>query len=195
MRSRISHRHTSVTNTTILNTRFHICRRHLHKQTGTIDLLSTANEVGFSEQIGNNGLVGAAWVAVIVGGIGAVVGAVDILTGEEFGAGAGGLGARDAVVGVAVCDVGVRCAGPRGADAADEEVAGIEAVDFVVCVHGFVGVGADEVETAGYVVRVVEDGFVGGTIVGGARGSCVGRGCGWSGHWWRWCCTSRSGCW
>ena len=139
-------------------------------------------------------MVGAAWVAVIVGGIGTGVGSVDVLTGEEFGVGAGGLGARDAVVGVAVCDVGVRCAGPRDADAANEEVAGIEAVDRVVCVHGFVDVGADEVETAGYVVRVVEDGFVIATVVGGARGSHVGRGCGWSGHWWRWCCTSRSGC-
>lgn len=53
-------------------------------------------------------MVGAGRIAVVVRGIGTVVGAVDIYTGEEFGAGAGGLGARDAVVGVAVRDVGVR---------------------------------------------------------------------------------------
>ena len=143
-------------------------------------------------------MVSAGWIAVVVRGIGAVVGPVDIYTGEDFGASTVGLGARDAVVGVAVCGVGVCCAGPRGADAADEEVAGVEAVDFVVCVHGFVGVGADEVKTAGYVVGVVEDGFVVGTVGGGARGAAVGaggRGCGWSGHCWRWCCTSGSGHW
>lgn len=161
-------------------------------------------------------MVSVAGIAVFVWRIGAGVGAVDILTGEEFGAGAGGCGARDVVVGVAVFGGGVRCAGPGDGDAADEEIAGFEAGDVGVCVEGFVGVGADEVETAGYFVGVVEDGFEVAAVVGGARGGAtdglVGSGAGggsggdgcicwsdywcrsWSSHWWRWYCTCGSGC-
>ena len=150
------------------------------------------------------------WVAVVGGGIGAGVGAVDVLTGEEFGAGGVG-GACDGVVGVAVCGGGGAGAGVGDGDAADEEVAGFEAGDVGVCVEDFVAVGADEVETAGYVVGVGEDGYVVAAVVGRARwgaadgldgsggggGSCWGNYWRrfWGSHWWRWCCRSRSARW
>ena len=203
MSARIPHRQTTLTNTTIVNTRFHICRKHPHNQIGTIILLPATHVVIVSESIGYNRLISAIWVAVGDRGVSAGVGAVDVLTGHELGAGDVG-GACDVVPGDAVCGAGGGGAGVGDGEAALEEVAGFETGDVGVCVEGYGAVEADEVETASYVVGVVEDGFVVAAVVGRARGGAAdgldGSGAGGgSGHWWRWCCRSgrvyaESGC-
>ena len=182
MRPRIPHRHTSVTNTTIINTRFQIRRNHPDKVTGTINLLPATYEVIVSEHVVYNRLIGVGCVgriAVGVGGIGAGVRPVDILTGDELGAGVVG-GACDVVVGVAVCGGGGAGASVGDGDAVDLKVAGFEAVDVGICVEDCVAVGADEIETAGYDVGVVEDGFEVAAVVGRASGGAA-DGLVWSG--------------
>ena len=221
MSPRIPNRHTSITNAAIINTRLHIRCIHANKQV-RVNLLVAPDHVIVPEEIVYDRLVDVGrggGIAIVVRGVGAGVGAVDVLTGEEFGAGAVGLGARDVVVGVAICRCGVPGAGVGDGDAADEEVAGFETGDVGVCVEDLVAVGADEVETAVYNVGVVEDGFVVAAVVGGASwgaadgldGSGAGGGSGGDGcsrggnywccsrgsrgsHWWRWCCTSGGGC-
>ncbi len=220
MRPRIRNRHTTLTNTAIINARLQIRRVHTNQRIRAINLLPASDLVVVSEIIVYDRLVDVGCgggIAVRVGGIVAGVGAVDVLTGEEFGAGACGCGAGDVVVGVAVCGCGGTGAGVGDGDAADEEVAGFETGDVGVCVEDLVAVVADEVETAVYDVGVVEDGFVVAVVVGGASGGAAdgldGSGAGggsggdrcsrwgnswcrtWGSHWWRWCCSSGSGCW
>ena len=223
MSPRIRNRHTTLANTAIINTRLQIRGVHANKRIRTINLLPASDLVIIPKHVVDDRLVDVsrrAGIAVIVGGIGAGVGAVDILTGEEFRAGAGGLSARDGVVGIAVCGCGGPGAGVGDGDAADEEVAGFETGDVRVCVEDLVAVRADEVETAVYDVGVVEDGVVVAAVVGrasggaadgldgsGAGGGSGGDGCsrganywcrGWGSrgsHRWRWCCTSGGGCW
>ena len=192
------YRQTTITNTTIVNTRFHICRKHPGKQIGAIILLAATHVVIVSEEIGYDCLISASWVAVGVGGVSAGVGAVDVLTGHEAGAAVRG-GACDVVPGEAVC---VACGGGAGVgdgEAALEEVAGFETGDVGVCVEGYGAVEADVVVTAIYVVGVAEDGLVVAAVVGRTRGGAAdgldGSGAGGgSGRWWRWCCRSGRVC-
>ena len=105
MSPRIRNRHTALRNTAIINARLQIRRVHTNKRIRTINLLPASDLVVVPEIIVYDRLVDVGrggGIAVRVRGVVAGVWAVDILTGEEFGAGAGGCGARDGVVGVAV---------------------------------------------------------------------------------------------